>query len=241
MLDFLLVIPTLNEKNYVEEMLNGAIKFVGPLFKKYIIVVVDASSDDGTEEIIERMMKTNPQIRLIRRKRRGQRGADVMYGMSRYESKLYSYIDTDLYPSLGYLKSMLAAHEKDYDMVLGSRYLKSSQLHRPPLRYIFSKLYNLLINLLFWDRVKDHQIGFRLFDRKAFTLLYKNCREKHWAWDTEAILIAHFNHLKICEIPIRWVERRNKKTSLRRLFNDIIIFTPSIIRLFYRFRIANEF
>ncbi|MGA3020723.1 MAG: glycosyltransferase [Candidatus Micrarchaeales archaeon] len=241
MLDFLLVIPTLNEKDYVEEMLNGAIKLIDPLFKKYLIVVVDASSDDGTEEIIKRMMKTNPQIRLIRRKLRGQRGADVMYGMSRYESKLYLYIDTDLYPSLGYLKDLLAAYEKGCDVVLGSRYLKSSRLHRPPLRYAFSKIYNSLINLLFWDGVKDHQIGFRLFDRKAFTLLYENCREKHWAWDTEVILLAHFNHLKICEVPIRWVERRNKKTSLRRLSKDILIFTPSIVRLFYRFRIANEF
>ena len=241
MLEFLLVIPTFNEEEYIKEILDKAAKVLGPIFRDYHIVVVDASSTDGTELIVKRMMKQDRRLSLIRRIKRGQRGSDVMYGMSRYDAKLYCYVDVDLAPSLVHLKNMIALTKEGYDVVLGSRYIDSGLLHRPPLRLAVSKAYNLMINILFGDKVRDHQIGFRIFDRKAFGLMRKSCREAHWAWDTEAILLAHYNHLRICEVPVRWVERRSERTSIRRLLKDVGIFIPSMARMFYRFRIAREF
>ena len=241
MLDLVLVIPTLNERGYIEEMLTGSIKLLDPLFKNYLIVVVDASSTDGTDAIVRGIMKGHPQVRLLQRKRRGQRGADVMYGMSKYRSRLYSYVDVDLAPSLHYLKKLLALHDEGFDLVTGSRYLDASVTNRPPLRRFVSKCYNSMINVVFGDEVKDHQIGFKLFDDVAFDLMRKECRERHWAWDPEAVLVAHYNHLRIKEVPISWTERRNTRTSIRRLSKDILIFTPSLFRMFYRFRISHDF
>lgn len=240
MLDFLLVIPTLNEEKYMKEMLDKATKVLGLLFKNYLIVVVDASSTDRTELVVKQAIKANPRLQFIKRKKRGQRGSDVMYGMSRYDAKLYCYVDVDLAPSLVHLKNLIALNKEGYDVVLGSRYIDSGLLHRPPLRLAVSKAYNLMINILFGDKVRDHQIGFRIFDRKAFSLIRRSYREAHWAWDTEVILLAHYNHLKICEVPVRWIERRSERTGIRRLLRDVGIFIPSMARMFYRFRIAGE-
>ena len=142
---------------------------------------------------------------------------------------------------MGYIRDLVRKQKSGYDVVLASRYSAGSKLRRPPLRKAFSQAYNMMINLIFGDSVTDHQCGFKLFSRKAFDEMYKDSREDHWAWDTETILLAYYKKMKMCEVPIEWSERRNRRTGIMRLFKDIYIFIPGITRLFYRFRIRRSF
>ena len=77
--------------------------------------------------------------------------------------------------------------------------------------------------------------------RKAFKIINRKSVEKHWLWDVEALLIAHYNNMQVCEVPIRTVERRSKRTPIKRLLGDIAIHAPGIWRLFYRYRILREY
>ena len=241
MIDFLLVIPTYNEEKYIKEMIVHSDKLLSGIYRDYRIVVVDASSSDLTTSIVKETMHEMGRLSILESARPGSRGRDVLLGMRQYRSRIYCYVDADLLPSMKYLNNLLRCHENGYDVVLASRYKNSRLLKRPPLRKAVSIAYNRLINILFSESVTDHQCGFKLFGERAFALVSKKSEEKHWVWDTEVILLARYNKMQICEVPITWTERRSKRTGIIRLVKDVCIFVPGIARLFYRFRISRKF
>ncbi len=59
-----IVIPILNEKQYIEKCLDSVLKQEYPQ-NKYEIMLVDGGSNDGTREIIKKYMDENKNIRLI--------------------------------------------------------------------------------------------------------------------------------------------------------------------------------
>ncbi|MDE1871016.1 MAG: glycosyltransferase [Candidatus Micrarchaeota archaeon] len=242
MLDFVMVVPTLNEEGYIGEMLKSADRKLSGMFRSYRIVVVDESSRDATTKIVEQFMEKHKSVALISGRHPGNRGLDVKYGMSRYESRAYFFIDADLEPSLPYLDNAMRHFRRGCDVVTGSKYANERIAKRPPLRTMVSKSYNLLINIIFNDRIMDHQCGFKLFSRRAFKIINRVSRERHWVWDTETLLIARYNGLKVCEIPILMKERKwSERTPLKRLIKDMTEFTIGIAKLFYRFRILKEY
>jgi glycosyltransferase involved in cell wall biosynthesis len=241
MLDFVMVIPTLNEQKYVGEIVESADVLLASLFNNYRIVVVDDSSKDATTSIVKGLIKSHKSLRLIEGRSSRNRGLDVRYAMSKYESRLYFFTDADLKPSLLYIPKMIKAYKNGCDVVTGSRYADETLVSRPPLRKAVSKCYNFILNVLFDESIKDHQCGFKLFSRKAFKIINKKSVEKHWLWDVETLLIAYYNNMQICEVPIRMIERRSKRTPIKRLISDITIHGPGILRLFYRYRILKEY
>lgn len=241
MLDFLLVIPTFNEEKFIEDMISSSDKMLSKMYRNYRIVIIDAHSTDATIRMVKNIARKMPTVEIFETGIRGKRGRDVLYGMHKFSSRLYCYMDADLSPSVSHIRDLVREQEKGYDVVLASRYSYGSVLKRPPLRKTVSLAYNKAINLIFGDVVSDHQCGFKLFSKKAFDKIYASSKEDHWAWDTEAILLAHYKGLSMHEVPIKWSERRASRTGIARLLKDVCIFIPGIARLFYRFRIRRSF
>jgi glycosyltransferase involved in cell wall biosynthesis len=237
MLDFLLAIPTMNEKKYVAEILEETEAMLKRKFNNYKIVIVDASSEESEITLLKNLTKNNKNVELITGRNPSNKGSDVRYAFSRYDSKLYCFIDADLSPSIEYLKQMFGYFPYKCDLVIGSRYADKAVVQRPKLLLFASLSYNKLINIFFGDKVKDHQCGLKMFNRKALKIIKKFSQENHFAWDTEIILICTYKGLKLCEMPIYWVERRRQKTSIKKLVSDTLVFIPAMIRMFYRFKV----
>lgn len=239
MLDLLLVIPTLNEEKYIKEIIIKCDNTVKRSFHNYRIAIADGGSHDLTQSIVESLGSRYP-IDFVSAAMRNERGSRILYTMSKYRSRLYFFVDADLAPSMTHFKEAVDASRKGYNLVLGSRYKDKRMVKRPILRKIVSRSYNKMINILFSDNIIDHQCGFRLFDSGTFKVIKEYSREKHSAWDTEMILIAISNKLRIKEIPIKWTERRSKHTSIKRLVGDVSVFIPSLVRMLYRFKLKNN-
>jgi glycosyltransferase involved in cell wall biosynthesis len=241
MLEFLMVIPTLNEQDHIKEIVEKADKLVSSIFKNYTIVVVDESSTDKTVEIVNGLMKKTKNLDLISGRTPGNKGFDIRYAMSKYDSNIYSFIDADLKDTLPYLKNLISEYKKGNDLVIGSKLMNEELLDRSETRNYISKRYNSIINLIFNDKIIDHQCGFKLFSRKAFLLINKHSKERHWLWDTEALLIANSHNLKISEIPVRIIEIRKRPVSSYRIIKDMTLFSTGILRLVYRFKILKDY
>ncbi len=235
-----MILPTHNEERYVGEMLRLIGGQVSKRFSSYAIVVTDGASVDGTRRIVETEAKRDSHIRLIEHHVRKRRGYDARDAMGKVDASLYFYVDADLPSSVKYFGRLLAAQRKGCDVVLGSRYIGSSSLHRPPLRLFVSRSYNRLLNVFFNERITDHQCGFRLFNERAAKLIRSESREEHWMWDTEVILLALREGLSVCEVPIGWREIKSSRTPLRRLADDIWLHGTGILRLFARFRLGRD-
>lgn len=239
MLDFLLVIPARNESEYISEIVLKADRSLSRFLKDYKIVVVDASSQDNTVEIVKSIARRNRKIEILTGRKPGAKGADIMYGFSKYDSELYGFIDSDIVSALDSLGDLLK-HRSEYDVIIGSRYIDGRIPKRPKLRLYISLTYNRLLSLIFNDGVKDHQCGFKIFNKKAVGLIRKYSVEQHWPWDTEALLICKYGGMRIFEREIGWkeVRSRNVDANLRRAISDVYLFIVPMFRMFYRFRIV---
>lgn len=240
MLDFVLVIPARNESEYISDIVLKADKSLSRFLNNYKIVVVDASSEDETVEMVKSIAKKNHRVEVLTGREPGAKGADIMYGFSRYDSELYGFIDSDIVSALDSLGDLLK-YRKEYDVVIGSRYIGPQLPNRPKLRLYISLTYNALLSLLFDDKIHDHQCGFKLFSKKAVRLISKYSVESHWPWDTEALLICRCGGLKIMERRINWREVRSRKgnANIKRAISDVYLFIIPMFRMIYRFRVRN--
>ncbi len=239
MYDLVLAISAKNEERYISSMLEESQKTLRSITANYKIIVIDVSSTDRTAEIARKIAKSDSKIEIIKRKPRN-RGRDIMLAFSKYNSKLYCHTDADMSRNVRSLKKMVNL-AKNYDVVVGSKYIDESRIERPVIRHVLSVTYNFMLSLLFNDHIHDHQCGFKLFNRRAFELIKKYTIEPHWTWDTEMLFICVFGGLAVKEFPVDWKDDRNLSpfTNLRRGAKDIADYTVPVLRMFYRFRIAH--
>lgn len=118
----LVVLPTYNEADNVLE-LAGLVLVQHPSIE---VLVVDDNSPDGTGQLVETAMMSEPRIHLL--KRAGKLGlgtaylAGFRYGLEHGFDRVFT-MDCDFSHNPKYLPAMLAAMAT-HDVVVGSRYVR---------------------------------------------------------------------------------------------------------------------
>jgi glycosyltransferase involved in cell wall biosynthesis len=159
------------------------------------------------------------------------RGRAVKEAWAAVVADIYVYLDADMATNIRYLEELIESCSKGFDVATGSRYSKNSDLHRPFLRKVVSRTYNLMISILFGTRVKDHQCGFKAMSKRGCEIMLRESIFDDWFWDTEIFVIARRNNLTIHEFAVEWQEKRGNKTPILRLLKDIRIHGSGIFRL----------
>jgi hypothetical protein len=230
-----IIIPTLNEEKNIKQAIEKTEHFL----KKYLkrknidIVISDANSTDKTKEIVRKLTKkySNLKLKILNLKGKGYQIAKTI---AEEEYDFFICMDCDLATPLNFLVDMIYFFEKEYDVVIGSRFLKESKVKRTKKRKILGDGYRFLVKILFLLPVKDYQCGFKGFKRKKILPILNNIQDKKWIWDTEVIIRAYKANLKIKEFPISWEEKPNSKINI---IKDPFIMGYSIIKLFFDIRI----
>jgi glycosyltransferase involved in cell wall biosynthesis len=198
------------------------------------ILVADDGSTDQTFEILTSLVSYYPQLVVSAVTPNMGRGRLIRQMWSMVTADVYVYMDSDLATDLDYLPSLIASIEEGWDIATGSRYMRTSRLRRPFLRYLVSRMYNRLVNVLFRESISDHQCGFKALSKRAVKILLPICLDQKWFWDTEVLVLGRKLGLTIRELPIAWVEKKSKRTPLRRLLRDIAVIAPSLFSLGWR-------
>jgi len=60
-----IVIPAFNEESIVQEVVQKALDFLRSRVSDYEVVVVNDGSSDGTSDVLEKLKKQNPELRVI--------------------------------------------------------------------------------------------------------------------------------------------------------------------------------
>ena len=110
-------------------------------------------------------------------------------------------------------------------MVIATRIYKESLTSLN--RWILSKGYNLLITKMLDLNIKDTEAGFKFFNRKKILPILKTVKDKKWFFDTEIIARAKTKKLKIVEIPVLFLRRHDKKSTVR-IIPDILAYLKAI-------------
>jgi len=106
------VLNLLNEKRHIRDLLDSLITQEKP----FEIVIVDAGSDDGTVQLIQKYMEQHPEIRLFHRP--GTRGESTNFGLRQATGEAVATIGGDCIANPFWLKE-LRETLKEFDIAAG--------------------------------------------------------------------------------------------------------------------------
>ena len=199
------VLPTFNEADNIEPLLTRLVQVFVELNESYELVVVDDDSPDKTWEVVERMARSNPSIRLIRRiGRRGLTSA-IDEGIRACRGVRIGWLDCDLSQPPELLAKMLAemASPTQPHCIVASRYLdggKDIRHGKFALQRVLSRILYLLARNLLALPVSDVTSGYVLVRREAL-LPSLPLRGDYGEYFIDLMVRLHLRGARFVEVP----------------------------------------
>jgi len=213
-IDISVIIPAYNEAARIEQTVEMTIRALREISSSYEIIIAEDGSTDGTDRIASELSAKYFFVRHVHSDKRLGRGRALARASKISRGEIVVYMDADLATNIKYLKDLVQAVRSGYEFATGSRYLSESRVERKVSRAIASKIYNFIIRLLFRTGIKDHQCGFKAFNKTVLLQIIDQVKAKHWFWDTELIVKALKKGYRVKEISIEWKEEETTKVKL---------------------------
>lgn len=208
----LVVLPVYNEEIILENNTLCLFDFLkNNLADDWQIVIADNGSIDGTAAIGKTLATRHPEkISYFFIPEKGRGGA-LKKAWLDFSTDIYSYMDVDLATDINFFPKLIESVKGGYDIAIGSRLLNQSETERSLGRDIPSRVFNFLLKKILNFKIRDSQCGFKAISRKAARALVPEVQDNNWFFDTELLFLAQKNNYKIKEMPVRWVEKLNRR------------------------------
>ncbi len=143
----------------------------------------------------------------------------------------------DLHPrQLGLLMQQL--EDDRADIAVGSKLHPQSRVSYPWIRRFLSYWYRLLIRLLFSLKVRDTQVGLKVFNRAVLDEVMPRLVVKRFAFDVELLAVAnYYGYTRVVEVPISLDYRFSSTIRL----GDVRRMLQDTLGVFYRLRIRRYY
>lgn len=210
MSDTLVIIPTYNEK----ENIQAIIEAVFNQKKRFHILVVDDNSPDGTADIVERLITQYSEALFIE-KRTGKNGLGTAYihGFKWAIHKKYDYIiemDADFSHNPKDLIRLYNACQKEgADLSIGSRYSQGVNVVNWPMkRVLLSYFASKYVRFITRIPIHDTTAGFVCYKRSVLeTIKLDNIRFVGYAFQIEMKFKAWKHAFNIKEVSVVFTDR----------------------------------
>ncbi|MDW8055621.1 MAG: glycosyltransferase family 2 protein [Elusimicrobiota bacterium] len=209
-----IIIPVYNEEKRIEQTLHILMNYIKNRFNRYEIIIVDDGSTDKTLQLLQKFIEYS-EIKVVMNKQNLGKGAAVRNGVLNAEGEYIYFTDADLSTPIEELEKFLS-YIKDYDIVIGSRATKGSQIlvHQPFYREFMGKTFNKLVKLFFRMNFNDTQCGAKLFKKDVAKKIFSISKINGFAFDVEVLYIAELYGYKIKEVPVLWRHSKGSKVHL---------------------------
>ena len=209
-----IVIPVLNEETALPSCIDALSNYLSTsIDRPWTISIVDNGSLDETLMVARGLAKKDKRIRVLSLPAKG-RGRALRTAWIQSNSDIVCYMDVDLSTKLAALLPLLSAIDEGYDIAIGSRLASNSVVKRSLKREIISRVYNLLLRLVFGLKITDAQCGFKALSKEAANRLVPLVENNNWFFDTELLIVGHANNHSITEIPVEWVEDSDTRVKI---------------------------
>lgn len=234
-----LVVPTFKQERTIEDNLTSLQEAVKNLpFNTEIIIVVDGFLDK-TYSILKK--KQSKYLKVVGYEKNRGKGFAVRSGMLEAKGDIIGFIDggMDIDPT-GI--SLLINHMiwYDADVIIGSKLHPVSQVNYPFFRKVMSWGYRSFIRILFGLRIRDSQVGLKLFKKKVVKDVFPRILVKNYAFDIEVLAVAHaMGYKRIYEGPIRLNFNQNSSINSSNFWKVIALMLWDTLAVFYRLKILH--
>lgn len=228
-IDLSLVIACYNEETVLEKNLKTIFETLDQTRFTYEVILVDDCSRDGTRQIIDQLIKNNPDknLKKIFHEKNAGRGGTVADGIRVARGDIVGYIDIDLEAHARYIPPLMLAIQNGADIASGLRVYKYS--FSAIDRYILSHGYNLIRRWMLRTDLFDTETGIKFFNREKILPVLDEIQDQHWFWDTEIMVRSERKGLKIQEIPILFVRRPDwREYTTVNPFKDSMVYLKNL-------------
>ena len=217
MSDSIVIIPTYNEKENIEKIIRKVFSFE----KEFHILIVDDGSPDGTAGIVKNLQ---PEFKdkLFIIEREGKLGLGTAYITAFHWAidKKYDFVfemDADFsHPPYDLNNLYDACKNQNYDVAVGSRYVKGISVVNWPLGRILMSYYaSAYVRTILGMKIKDTTAGFVCYKRKVLeTIGIDKIRMKGYGFQIEMKYRSYQCGYKIKEVPIIFTDRTEGNSKM---------------------------
>jgi dolichol-phosphate mannosyltransferase len=221
----LIVVPTYNERDNVEEV---ARRFAVALPDAELLFV-DDNSPDGTGDVLDRLAAADDRLHVLHRP--GKLGLGTAYldgfrwGLARGFDFLFE-MDADFSHDPRYLPDLLALARAGADVVVGSRYVAGGGTENWGVgRKIISRGGSLYARTILGIKVRDVTAGFICYRRRALEAIDLGAITSNgYSFQIEMKYRAIRAGLSVVETPIVFVDRRVGQSKMSRaIFAEALV------------------
>ncbi|HRT58495.1 MAG TPA: glycosyltransferase [Candidatus Paceibacterota bacterium] len=227
----LLLIPAYNEARRIEPVLRDYGRYFQEHYRgKFQLVVVLNGCRDNTLEVVRRVAVDFPAISTLEFADPIGKGGALIEGLKLAPlADLIGYVDADgATPPQAFHDLVKRAGEAD--CVIGSRWLPGSVLHveQSGRRRFASRVFHLIVELLFGMHIRDTQCGAKVMHRKAVEAIHSSLRIADMAFDINLLYSLKHAGYRVLEVPTEWTDKIGSKVTL---FRTSLTMFLSVIRI----------
>jgi len=198
-------LPAYNEEANLQRTVINVVENLQKNVSEWEIVIVDDGSKDNTGKIADEFAKENKKISVIHHFPNRGYGAAFKSGLYGCKYPWISLIDSDGQFDFAEINQFLVTQEKTQaDMVIGYYLGRKVSLTRK----LNSKLWQLLVFLLFGLNVRDIDCGFKLISKKVVDTIPHLESERGAFISSEFLIKAKKSGFTIVEIGVCHYSRR---------------------------------
>ena len=216
-----IAIPVYNEEEILESSVRALRSYLDSSFPfaADVVIVDNASTRPHLGDRL-RALHELPGVSAIRLSEKGK-GRAVRAAWSASRSEVVAYMDADLSTDLDGLLPLIAPLLSGHSHVaIGSRIAPGARVLRGAKREAISRCYNLMLRATLRSRFSDAQCGFKAMRRDSVDFLLPMIEDEHWFFDTELLMHAERQGLRIHEVPVDWVDDPDSRVNIGGAMRD---------------------
>ena len=231
----LLLIPAYNEERRIEPVLRDYAHFFQEQYRgKFQLVVILNGCTDNTLGIVQRVTRDYASVSYLNFPGSIGKGGALIEGLKLAPfADMIGYTDADgATPPHAFLD--LVRHLGTADCVIGSRWRRGAIIHQSQAghRQLASRVFHLMVQLLFWLNIRDTQCGAKVMKREAVEKIHSYLRIADMAFDINLLVALHRAGFRILEVPTEWTDKIGSKVVLGR--TSLTMFLSTVrVRLIY--------
>ncbi|WP_135819951.1 flippase-like domain-containing protein [Halostella litorea] len=232
------VLPAYNEEATIRDTVETTLSTLAAFLPagSFEVLVAEDGCEDRTPEIADELAAADERVRHVHSDERLGRGGALERAFAAAHGDTLVYFDTDMATDMRHLEELVeSVRSGEYDVATGSRWIEGREADRPAKRGVPSRGFNALVRLFLRSSLRDHQCGFKAFDREALETLLDDVDDDHWFWDTEVLVRAQRAGYRVKEFPVDWTPKGDTKVDLVR---DVFGMGSAILRTWWQVAVS---
>ncbi len=223
--------PCYNEEKNITNTVAKSVKVLENTAKKWeIIIVNDGSKDDTATVALKLKEKYYPHVKIVTHNPNRGYGAAFKSGLYNSKYKWIAFTDSDGQFDFSEIKNFINTQKTQHaDIVIG--YYLGRKVS--PLVVLSSKIWELIVYILFGLHVTDIDCGFKFISKKVIDTIPRLEAERGAFISSEFLIKAKKAGFKITEIGVHHFPRTEGQATGRQL-KVIIKSFSDLFRLWYK-------